>query len=200
MSGVSFLAPDTLFGNFTVTEVRAIDVSWNLAMGRVLPFGMAVVFFKVASIALLRIAEGTGVTYDLFATVTLNLHAWQAALPLAKATLRTAGWKAKAAMAFMLYSALLILAMPTLMDLQTGYVRRQALGYRFGNGTIVGAETVSCQKGSKWDGSNRLATNCMLDGVMLGSVCMDGDAYQWGWSFVWFSLTHFLTGFWAAGS
>jgi hypothetical protein len=200
MTSASLLAPDTLFGNLTVTEARAIDLSWNLTMGRLVPFLMALVFFKVATVALVRIAESTGVTYELFATVTLNLHAWQAVWPLAKGAVRTAGWKAKAAMLFMLYSALVILLMPTFMDLQTGYVRKQTAGWRLANGTILEAEGVRCEARGAADIPVGLQTpECFLGGTLAESVCVDGAGYQWGFSFAWFSITHFLSGFWAGG-
>jgi hypothetical protein len=197
MTSASLLAPDTLFGSYTVTSVRAIDLTWNLLMGRGLPFLMALVFFRVATVALTRIAENQGVSYELFATITLNLHTWYSIIPLFKGILKIAGWKHKAGLAFMFYAALLVLLMPTFMDLQTGYVRSQVAGWRFENGTIVEADGRSCDTGDR--GTEFTAARCSFDGVIASSVCVDGEGYQWGFSFAWFSITHFLTGFWAAG-
>lgn len=192
MSSDAFLAPDAAFGKMTVTQARAIDLTWNLVMGRLMPFVMALVSFEVTTLALMSVMEKQGVTYELFATVTLNAHSWLAVIPLSKAAIRSTAWRAKLTLAFMLYSAILILLMPTLMDIQTGYVRRQVPGVRFENGTII-----------EWQGCQGTGVVlCEIHGEIerVGLVCVDGEGYQWGWSVPWLYTTHVLTGIWSAGS
>jgi hypothetical protein len=99
---VRLVVPDLTFGSLTVTEARAIDLSWNLIMGRCLPFSMAIIFYKVATGALTRIAERAPVSYRLFATMTLDLHALTTVVPIARSAVTTAGWRAKTTLWFLL--------------------------------------------------------------------------------------------------
>ena len=57
---------------FTITEARAVDLTWNLVVGRGLQTLIGFVSYRVACYGLLRVAETVPVSYDLFQTVALR--------------------------------------------------------------------------------------------------------------------------------
>jgi hypothetical protein len=204
LSRQSWLAPDMAFGNFTITDARAIDVSWNLVVGRGLQAIMAVVTYYVACTALLRIAEMVPVSYELFATTTLSSFSMSALVPLARAVIRTQGWRAKIAISFLLVSAALILAVPTLADLTTGYLQQSRMYIQYANGTMLAknpfpacminqpdpdsANWEICDAPVYYVRNNLTFCNCTTYASML-FTCVPQTGYQWGFSSVWVLTT-----------
>lgn len=196
---LSLVAPDKTFGTLTINQARLIDLAWNLIMGRCIPFSMAIVFYKVATGALMRIAERAPVTYNVFATVTLDLHALTSLIPIAKSAVRTTGWRAKATLWFLLYAACLVLATPSIMDLMTGYVRNQQGSLRAANGTISDTcfkpLATSRSKTDPRDGKMKY----FCEEQFWDQICIDDDGYQWGFTLIWLWIFNGLLIFWTVG-
>jgi hypothetical protein len=197
----SLLAPDTLFGNFTIAEARMIDLTWNLAAGRGLQAGMAVLTYKAANAGLLRIAEAVPVSYRTFESVSIRQMSFSAIGPLTRAVWKTSHWRAKVTFAFLLLSAIFILFLLTMSDIMTGYVQNSNLNCQLFNGTMVAASEIESFH------FRRDASSCMgiredgSDGPVIGRlVCVSDTGYQWGCSAIWLIIISCLTSFWAFGT
>ena len=178
-SAGSLLAPDVTGGNFTLVEARAIDLSWNLVAGRVIPFLMASLSCRIGGEAIVRIAERSAVTYNAFAALTIDSNTVSGLWHLFKAVVLTSGWRAKWTLGFLAFSTLLLFSLPTLISTEAGYVRNQGQAYQLRDGSIV--------------------LGLSIGDRVVARVCVDGNGYRWGISFWVFTITHGLIAFWAVG-
>jgi hypothetical protein len=164
----SFLSPDVTFGNLTVSQARAIDISWNLFMGRGLQGLIGFASYQTATRSFIRIVEATPVSYDLFKTLIFSPNGFSALKALIMSLRRTIGRRFNMTFGFLFMSTSFILALPTIMDICTGYVQNVQPYWQHPNGSL------------------ELATsNEPPPFVTLPAECMVQDGYQWGFSSPW---------------
>jgi hypothetical protein len=176
-----YLAPTLTFGNFTITEVRAIDLTWNLVAGRGLQGGLALVTYQVANAALLRMAEAVPVSYRTFEAISISQLSLFAVVPLAKAVRRTGGWRAKITLVVLLLTAIFVLVLPTINDIITGYVQNSSPYWQFSNGTMELVNTVAKTCRSPTSSTpGRIEMAPCLNGKILPIVCVPEAGYDGG--------------------
>jgi hypothetical protein len=127
MDSTYFFTPNLSFGNMTFTQVKVIDIAWDLIIGRGGQMCLAWVNWTVFSEWLVYHVERYKTSYKMFASVTLQTTSLTTLGVLAKEFLcfgernwgRFFRWLA---MFCMLISTLYVLAFPTLMAAMTGYI------------------------------------------------------------------------------
>jgi hypothetical protein len=178
----SLITPNVVFGNFTITKARAIDLTWNLAAGRGVQALMGWTTYNVANAALLRLAENVPLSYRTFEAISLGWLSFSSITPLIRAVLHTGGWRAKAIFMVLALSATFILLLPTMADIMTGYVQNEQAYWQFPNGTLeeyalekrcCTSRLVLCKK----------TTDCVDDS--MPTICVPQLGYTWGFSSPW---------------
>ncbi|KZM22041.1 uncharacterized protein EKO05_0007886 [Ascochyta rabiei] len=127
MDSTYFFTPNLSFGNMTFTQVKVIDIAWDLIIGRGGQMCLAWVNWRVSNEWLVYHLERYKTSYKMFASVTLQTTSLTTLGVLAKEFLcfgerswgRFFRWLA---MFCMLISTLYVLAFPTLMAAMTGYI------------------------------------------------------------------------------
>ena len=79
----------------------------------------------------MRIAEVTPVKYELFAGVVFFPTSAYTLPRLIRGAYNLRGWRPKFAMVWLLFSSIVVLAMPSVIDASTGYLQPQSLFYMF---------------------------------------------------------------------
>lgn len=126
MDSTYFFTPNLGFGNMTFTQVKVIDIAWDLLVGRGGQMGLAWVNWVVFNEWLVFHLERWKTSYKMYSTITLQTTSWTMLGVAAKEFLcfgerswgRFFRWLA---MASMVISTLYVLAFPTLMAAMTGY-------------------------------------------------------------------------------
>jgi hypothetical protein len=192
-SAASLAAPDMTFGNFTITEAKVIDASWNLVLGRGLQGLLLLISCRVCRGALQWITESTPVSFELFETLAFDPFSWAGTITLFKGYLRMVGWRARSTLLFFLFSALFIIALPTMNDLQTGYIQTSKAYAQAPNGTLLTLDdpalNVQCDP--------HPPHLCVVSDMAI--VCVPQNGYQWGFSSIWVSIVLCLLTIWAFG-
>lgn len=192
ISHQSVLVPNVVFGNFTITQARAIDLTWNLGAGRGIQAIMASMTYKVANAALLRLAEAAPLSYRTFEAVSISRLSFSAIAPLARAVLISGGWRAKLTFLVLCLSAVFILTLPTLNDIMTGYIQNSQLYWQFSNGTMAEASDPEFCPGDRYHNGSQYC----LNGTAIESVCVPINGYKWGFSYGWVALVSWCVFCW----
>ncbi|PVH69843.1 hypothetical protein DL98DRAFT_621979 [Cadophora sp. DSE1049] len=193
-NGDSFFAPDTVYGNFTLAEAKAIDLAWNTVVGKGGTALIALGYYSIAADALLRIAEVTPISLDLFAHLVFQPTSFFSLRPLITEFFTLGSftswrsWRHKIAVSWLAVSVLGLLTLPVALDAMTGYVQRQDAIVRFDDGTIVDYDPrisggqIQCVPGFgyQWGFSSSIILNTMSLSFMwiFGMFCIWLDA-QW---------------------
>lgn len=183
----SIFALDDTSGNMTLSEARTVDISFNLIAGRGLQATLGFVSYRVITDILMRIMELTPVSFELFSVLTFQPSAVLTIWPILKSLFQLSGVRPRFVMAWTLFSALYLIALPTMMDTMTGYVQ---------NG-----ETFAILS----DGSSiqySLYNKSTSPFNMTDSTCrpLQNGGYQWGFSYLWFTINWSVLGFWILGT
>ena len=141
--GDSILSPDAFLPYYlSFSAAKAIDLTWNIVVGRGLQATLAYLLYRVATQSLLRLTEFRGVSFDYFTTVAFypsNL----ASLPtLLFGTLRNKGWRAKMTTFWLFISAAIVLVIPSFLDAMTGYVQPQIITTKMPDGSFVSSSGI----------------------------------------------------------
>lgn len=127
MDSTYFFTPNLSFGAMTFTQVKVIDIAWDLLVGRGLQMALAWVNWTVFNEWVVYHAERWRTGYKMYTAVALQTTSWTMMGVAAKEFLcfgeRTWGrffrWLA---MFCIFISTLYVLAFPTLMAAMTGYI------------------------------------------------------------------------------
>lgn len=127
MDSTYFFTPNLSFGNMTFTQVKVIDIAWDLVIGRGGQMALAWVNWTVFNEWLVYHAERWRTSFKMYTAMTLQTTSWTMMGVAAKEFLcfgerswaRFFRWLA---MFCMLISTLYVLAFPTLMAAMTGYI------------------------------------------------------------------------------
>lgn len=127
MDSSYFFTPNLSFGAFTFTQVKVIDVAWDLIIGRGGQLLLAWVNYRVFNEWLVYHMEMHLTSYKLYAAVAFETTTMSTLGVLGKEFLafRELSWKRLfrwLAILSMLLSTFYVLAFPTLMAAMTGYI------------------------------------------------------------------------------
>jgi hypothetical protein len=149
--------------------------------------------YSVVASALTRMAEVTPVTYELFAGLSLEPNTVTTMVDLAKGIRNLQGWRPKLAMFWLLFSSVVILAMPSIIDASTGYIQPQSLFYVSGD--------VNDRHGPNYGPSEEIPSALRAGKVSEADyTCRPGGFYQWGFASGWFVIIMGLTPVWFFGT
>lgn len=188
----NFFEPDTVMGNFTLGQAKAIDVGWNIVVGRGAQALMTYTSYSVVASALMRIAEVSPVKYSLFAGLAFYPTSAYTIPHLIRGIWNLRGWRPKFAMVWLLFSSIVILSMPSLIDASTGYIQPQSLFYVSGDPNDTHSQIY---------GPNEYLPRKLLEGNVSQTdyTCKSSGSYQWGFSSGWFLLIMTLIPVWFFG-
>lgn len=127
MDSTYFFTPNLSFGNMTFTQVKVIDIAWDLFIGRGGQMALAWVNWRVFNEWIVYHAERWRTGYKMYTAVALQTTSWTMMGVAAKEFFcfwerswgRFFRWLA---MFCMFISTLYVLAFPTLMAAMTGYI------------------------------------------------------------------------------
>lgn len=127
MDSTYFFTPNLSFGAMTFTQVKVIDIAWDLMVGRGLQMALAWVNWTVFNEWVVYHAERWRTGYKMYTAVALQTTSWTMMGVAAKEFLcfgeRTwARFFRWLAMFCIFISTLYVLAFPTLMAAMTGYI------------------------------------------------------------------------------
>lgn len=127
MDSSYFFTPNLSFGKMTFTQVKVIDITWDLIIGRGGQLLLAWVNYKVFNEWILYHMELHLTSYKMYTSIAFETTTLTALGVLAKEFLAFGklNWRRFfrwLAMLSMLLSALYVLAFPTLMAAMTGYI------------------------------------------------------------------------------
>lgn len=195
----SFFSPDSVYGNFTLGEVRMIDISFNLVAGRGLQTALGLVAYRVITDSLMRMMELTPVSFELFSALTFQLSSVLTIWSILKAFFKLPGWRPKFIMGWTLFSAVFLTALPTLMDTMSGYVQNQDYSVTFKNGTTIPVPDISGFYGNQTTTDNLKKQNGGED-PLLRCFPNQSGGYQWGFASLWVLLNWAVLGLWMLGT
>ncbi|CZR50373.1 uncharacterized protein PAC_00245 [Phialocephala subalpina] len=183
----SIFALDETAGNFTIGQSRVIDISFNLIAGRGLQATLGFVSYRVVIDILMRIMELTPVSFELFSALTFQPSAVLTVWPILKSLFQLSGLRPRFVMAWVLFSVLFLIALPTLMDTMTRYVQNGETFYKLTDGSTIQYNLYN----SSTSPFNITDTTCRP---------LQNGGYQWGFSNLWFIVNWSVLGFWILGT
>jgi hypothetical protein len=129
MDSSYFFTPNLSFGSMTFTQVKVIDVAWDLLVGRGGQLGLAWVNWRVFNEWLVGWMEHHQASWKIYASLAFQTTSLSSLGVVGKEILASAngvGWKRWSlrwlAMVGMFFSTLYVLSFPTLMAAMTGYI------------------------------------------------------------------------------
>ena len=109
------------WGKMTFSQAKAVDVVWDIVIGR---GGQAIflyVAFKVFTMTLSRTMEQDAVSYGTFEALAFTSPTFVSPWILCRDFVSNRGPRAKAAVAWTIFASFFVLAFPTLNDTVSGY-------------------------------------------------------------------------------
>lgn len=190
---LGFLAPDGVYGNFTLGEARAIDMAWNVFIGRGGQAVVGVAAYGVYTDALMRILEVTPVSFEIYAAMAIHPNQVWSILPISKAVWR--GIRPRLIMIWILLSCIYLIALPTMVDAMSGYVQRQDAYIQFANETTV-PYYYSFANGSTVETLSYFSAGDQS----YATICVPTFGFQWGFASVWVLVCLWSFGIWLVGT
>jgi hypothetical protein len=192
--------PTVVYGNFTLGQAKAIDVAWNMVVGRAAQAFISFIFYGVVKDILMRITEITTVPLDLFTALAFKPFDLDSIFKMVRALPSCRGWRATVAMIWILISAIYIAAIPAINDAMTGYVLQNEIYVVFNNGTRVPVGTYMLPNGTRdFELDSGALVNVSLTEEFT-EICVPRDVYQWGFAKFWVTLSASLCTAWIIGS
>lgn len=192
---LGLLAPDGVYGNFTLGEARAVDMAWNLVIGRGGQAVVGLVAYGVYTDALMRIIEITPVSFEMYAAMAIHPNQVWSLLPISKSVWNLRGIRPTLIMIWIVLSCIYLIALPTLADAMTGYLQRQETFIEFANETTV-PYYYSFPNGSTVETLNYLSPG----NESYSTICVPTFGYQWGFASYWVLVCLWSFGGWMVGT
>lgn len=180
-----------LHGNFTLGEVKAMDISFNMVIGRGTQALLLWVSYYATMDILMRLTENTSVRFDLFSALAFNPSSISTTWRVTRSVFTLRGWRGKFIMGWIFISSIFLIILPTLIDTMTGYIQNQRKDVEFYEGENRVTVPFSAFNEAEW----RLNHTGTFD-----YVCTKQEGYQWGLAELWVSITIILFGFWILGT
>jgi hypothetical protein len=138
-------------GGYTFTQVKAIDMAWDVLVGRGLQALSILVAYTIFSRMIASLMEHGEVGYDMFAAVAFNAGSLSSIITLMRHTIgmtpvpRTG--RAILAYLGMMLATIYITCLPSLISAMTGFVPQYSLYFQIGPGNYFNASVVECNGG-----------------------------------------------------
>jgi hypothetical protein len=110
--GWSFVGINLRFGAFNYGSAKALDLAWNWIVGRGLQALLTLLAYRVFHDALLRAAEMTPLSFELYAALSLYATRLDVIWQLMKAMARKGNWRTKAIFIWLFISTIYLLTFP----------------------------------------------------------------------------------------
>ncbi|KAJ4302692.1 hypothetical protein N0V90_001581 [Kalmusia sp. IMI 367209] len=134
---------DWKFGQFTFSQVKTIDVAWDILVGRGVQMAFWAVSYRVFTDALLRLIERHPASYETFMSISLEGPCLASSWMLLKQLFRNRSKRTWFLFYFMLLSSIYVLSIPPLLGAMTGYDSRTIAWVSVGDpDNIIPASTV----------------------------------------------------------
>ncbi|KAL8839788.1 MAG: hypothetical protein Q9170_001599 [Blastenia crenularia] len=144
----TFLGINLRFGRMTFSQAKTLDLIWNWVAGRGLQLFLAWLTYPVHTAALMRVAEVSHVSYDLFTALALFSTRPSSLCDLVKASVSTQGVRVRFIFTWLLLSTIYLAALPSLLDLMSGYEASTRTELVLPNKTTVDVTDFSDFRGS----------------------------------------------------
>jgi hypothetical protein len=133
----AFYTLNIIFGSYSFAAVKAIDVTWDLVVGRAGQFLLGLISYRVLADSLLAIMESDPVSYELYSAISISGSGVLSAAYLVKQFMCGSSWKHVCLLFPLALSLAWVLAWPTVMRAMTGYAAKEDLFIRLLNGDLV---------------------------------------------------------------
>lgn len=142
-NGWSFAGINIRYGRFQYGAAKTIDLAWNWIVGRGLQGVLAFVAYRVFQDALLRAAELTPLSYEVYAALALYSTKLDILWQLSKGLFRFGNWRTKAIFIWLIISTIYLAVFPSLMDVCSGYDSAYIADFQWPNGTFTSTDDLS---------------------------------------------------------
>ncbi|RDW77887.1 hypothetical protein BP5796_05739 [Coleophoma crateriformis] len=166
------------FGSMSYNDAKLIDAIWNLGIGRGVQALAGWMSYKIFGMAMLRIMQQDQITIDLYAAISFRTLSILTIPKVVLAAISRCSWRGRMLFIWIIISSIYILAMPTLLDLMTGYITKQSAMVPSSNGGLVPLQTVN------YSSSQFFSSHGWIYGPS-GVTCVPESEYQWGFSLGW---------------
>jgi hypothetical protein len=120
----SLFVLDASFGRFTFAQAKAIDVAWDILVGRGVQLVAWTVSYIVFSDAIVRLIERQPASFRLFRRIGLEGASLNSAWALLKELFKRRSKQTWALFSYLLLSTLYVLSIPAFLSAMTGYDSR----------------------------------------------------------------------------
>jgi hypothetical protein len=110
--GWSFVGINLRFGYFNYGSAKALDLAWNWIVGRGVQVLLTLLAYRVFNDALLRAAEMTPLSFDLYARLSLYTTRLDVLWHVLKALCRKGNWRTKAIFVWLIVSIIYVVTFP----------------------------------------------------------------------------------------
>lgn len=158
---------------YTFTEVKVIDLAWDILVGRGGQALLVIVAYRLSSRKIATLMEEGEVRYEIFATVAFQTGSWSSITTLFWQSVRSTpvprSRRATWSFVAMLLATIYIVALPSLVSAMTGYAPRFRPYVKFGSAQFADGSLVDCWPGLEpaW-GRLGLSDLRLADGQMYG--------------------------------
>ncbi len=111
-AGWTYVGINLRFGRFDFGSAKALDLAWNWIVGRGLQGLLTLVAFRAFNDALLRAAEMTPMSYELYAALSLYSNKLAILWQLLKGLGKRGNWRMKAILVWLFISVIYLVLVP----------------------------------------------------------------------------------------
>lgn len=123
VSGIEALfVLDHTFGRYSFSQVKMIDVTWDVGLGRTVQVAVWCISYLVFTDALLRTIERHPTSFETFSRICLEGPSLMSLWSLLKDLFRTKSKRTKLLFLYMVLGVAYVLSLPTILGAMTGYV------------------------------------------------------------------------------
>lgn len=109
------------FGHLTYAQAKAIDLVWNMLVGRGVQTFLIYISCKVFYAALIFMSERHPVNYELFMAMSMTPTASNGIIPMLKSVIINFELKSRVILLWLLGTTVYIALSPTFIDALSGY-------------------------------------------------------------------------------
>ena len=135
--------------HLSYTQAKAIDVLWQLLVGAGGRLLLAWIAYSAFMDGVLRLLEQAPISYELYASLTLNTSSLSTTIRVLREMFRVKGWKGKVFLIWFFLASLYILSFPSIISATGGYLTPSTARYAMPDGNYISAdseELTSCMQ------------------------------------------------------
>ncbi|KAG9236722.1 hypothetical protein BJ875DRAFT_455776 [Amylocarpus encephaloides] len=175
--GWSFLGINLVVAtDFNYGTAKGLDLIWNWLVGRGLQGILAIFAYRVSTDALLRAAELTPLSFELYASIALYTNKFEVLWELLLGFGRFGNWRVKAILLWLFFSAVYLLAFPSLLDACSGYDAAQKASFSWPNGKLQNVDDAKtmldkCIYATSYSSHRKETLDCTSDILSTRAIC-----------------------------